>query len=342
MQGQNGTQAMKSNTPLIEKEVQDILIDMKDQTMKTVINLYTGPCKPPYLCDYIWSVQAVNRQGQPMGSNNGSSEPTMFFVSQYIIQLDSIKVLCTSKPGVYSFSYTISNVNPGTATLTNFAITSSVPAGATIGSFAPPIGTSIASGNQLTITGTINAATNLSNICIGAEITDAANNFWKASKDTCTPVLPCKCDVCDSVKIEVSPKDEIKLDTAGNIIQNNIITVTPKPVKSIKAELVYFEYKPESDDCMICNKDSKTYGNFIGATAGLVSPTIPFGHTVNWAPNGQMITNQAMNFVISMPPTVKCCAAQLKWCIRYVVTFDDCTVCTKLVCYTYNKKCDCK
>ena len=342
MQGQNGTQAMKSNTPLIEKEVQDILIDMKDQTMKTVINLYTGPCKPPYLCDYIWSVQAVNRQGQPMGSNNGSSEPTMFFVSQYIIQLDSIKVLCTSKPGVYSFSYTISNVNPGTATLTNFAITSSVPAGATIGSFAPPIGTSIASGNQLTITGTINAATNLSNICIGAEITDAANNFWKASKDTCAPVLPCKCDVCDSVKIEVNPKDEIKLDTAGNIILNNTITVTPKPVKSIKAELVYFEYKPESDDCMICNKDSKTYGNFIGATAGLVSPTIPFGHTVNWAPNGQMITNQAMNFVISMPPTVKCCAAQLKWCIRYVVTFDDCTVCTKLVCYTYNKKCDCK
>lgn len=342
MQGQSGTQAMKSNTPLIEKEFQDILIDMKDQTMKTVINLYTGPCKPPYLCDYIWSVQALNRQGQPMGSNNGSSEPTMFFVSQYIIQLDSIKVLCTSTPGVYSFSYTISNVNPGTANLTNFAITSSTPAGATMGSFAPPLGTSITSGNQLTITGTINAATNLSNICIGAEITDAANNFWKASKDTCTPVLPCKCDVCDSVKIEVNPKDEIKLDTAGNIIQNNTITVTPKPVKSIKAELVYFEYKPESDDCMVCNKDSKTYGNFISASTGIISPTIPFGHTVNWTPNGQMVTNQAMNFVISMPPTVKCCAAQVKWCIRYVITFSDCTVCNKLVCYSFNKKCDCK
>ena len=211
-----------------------------------------------------------------------------------------------------------------------------------MGTFTPPIGTSILSGNQLTITGTINAATNLSNICIGAEITDAVNSFWKASKDTCTPVLPCKCDVCDSVKIEVTPKGEIKLDTAGNIIQTNTITVTPKPIKNIKAELVYFEYKPESDDCMICNKDSKTYGNFIGASTGLVSPTIPFPHTVNWAPNGQMVTNQAIDFVISMPPTVKCCAAQVKWCIRYVVTFMDCTVCNKLVCYTYNKKCDCK
>jgi hypothetical protein len=331
MQGQNGSQAMRTNQPIVTKDVADI-------TEASISNIYTGPCKPPYLCDFIWNVQALNREGKLLGS----SEATMFFVSQYIIQLDSIKVLCTPKPGVYSFSYTISNVNPGTANLTNFAITSSVPAGATMGTFSPPLGTSISSGNQLTITGTINAAPNLSNICIGAEITDAANNFWKASKDTCTKVLPCKCDVCDSVKIDVTPKGDITLDTAGNIIQNNMITVSPKPVKNIKAELVYFEYKPESDDCMLCNKDSKTFGNFIGASAGIVSPTIPFGHTVNWAPNGQMVTNQALSFVISMPPTVKCCAAQVKWCIRYVVTFMDCTVCNKLVCYTYNKKCDCK
>ena len=335
MQGQNGQQAMKTNKPLIEREVKDV-------TELTVQGVITGPCKPPYMCDFIWNVEATVRQAGAAPKVIGTSNPTMFFASQYIIQLDSIKVLCTSKPGVYSFSYTISNVNPGTANLTNFAITSSVPAGATLGAFAPPIGTSIASGNQLTITGTINAATNLSNICIGAEITDAANNFWKASKDTCVKVLPCKCDVCDSVKIEINPKDEIKQDAAGNIIQNNTITVSPKQVKSIKAELVYFEYKPESDDCMICNKDSKTFGNFIGASTGLVSPTIPYGHTVNWAPNGQMVTNQNMGFVISMPPTVKCCAAQVKWCIRYVVTFMDCTVCNKLVCYTYNKKCDCK
>ncbi len=253
-----------------------------------------------------------------MGTKDGTSEPTMFFASQYIIQLDSIKVLCTSTPGVYSFSYTISNVNPGTANLTNFSITSSVPAGATMGTFAPPIGTSIASGNQLTITGTINAPTNLSNICIGAKITDVANNFWEASKDTCTPVLPCKCDVCDSVKIEVDPKEEIKLDALGNIIQNNTITVTTKPVKTVKAELVYFEYKPDSDDCMICNKDSKTYGNFIGASTGLVSPTIPFGHTVNWSPNGTN-DNQPGNWVCDQHATngeMLCCAGEVVYTIR--------------------------
>jgi hypothetical protein len=336
MQGQNGTQAMRSNQPIVTKDVDNI-------TEATVSDLYTGPCRPPYLCEFIWNVEATVRQQGAAPKIIGTSSPTTFSVApQYIIQLDSIKVLCTPTPGIYSFSYTISNVNPGTATLTNLAITSSVPAGATLGTFTPPIGTAINTGNQLTITGTINAALNLSNICIGAEITDVANNFWKASRDTCIPVLPCKCDVCDSVKIEVNPKGEITLDTAGNIIQNNTITVSPKPVKNIKAELVYFEYKPDSDDCMICNKDSKTYGNFIGASTGLVSPTIPFGHTVNWAPNGQMVTNQALNFVISMPPTVKCCAATVKWCIRYVVTFMDCTVCNTIVCYEYKKKCECK
>lgn len=108
MQGQNATQAMRTNKPIVTKDVADI-------TEATVGNIYTGPCKPPYLCDYIWNVQALNREGKPLGSNNGSSEPTMFMVSQYIIQLDSIKVLCTSTPGVYSFSYSLSNVNPGTA-----------------------------------------------------------------------------------------------------------------------------------------------------------------------------------------------------------------------------------
>lgn len=334
MQGQTGAQAMKAK-PLAERSV-------TDASQVTVAGILTGPCRPPYLCDFIWNVQAVNREGKAVGPNDGYSEPTMFFATQYIIQLDSIKVWCGNNPGQYNFSYTITNPNPGPANLTNFAVTSSVPAGATMGAFSPPLATSIAANSSLTITGTVNGSPNLSTLCLGAEITDAANTFWKASKDTCTPVLPCICTACDSVKIDVNPKGEIKLDTAGNIIQDNTITISPKPVKSVKAELVYFEYKPASDDCMVCNKDSRTYGNFINASSGLVSPTIPFGHTVLWSPNGQMVTNQALNFVISMPKTVKCCAANVKWCIRYVVTFMDCTVCNKLICYSFDKKCDCQ
>jgi hypothetical protein len=61
MQGQNGTQAMKSNTPIVEKKV----IDVNEASVQGIL---TGPCKPPYLCDFIWSVQAVNREGKSINS----------------------------------------------------------------------------------------------------------------------------------------------------------------------------------------------------------------------------------------------------------------------------------
>jgi hypothetical protein len=34
----------------------------------------------------------------------------------------------------------------------------------------------------------------------------------------------------------------------------------------------------------------------------------------------------------TLPPSAKCCVT-IRWCIRYVITFSDCTVCSKVVCY---------
>ena len=179
----------------------------------------------------------------------------------------------------------------------------------------------------------------MNNICIGAEITDNVNNFWKAAKDTCINVAPCKCNACDSVKIDIIQKD-ITFDANGQINLNTNITVSPKPVKSLKAELVYFEYKPENDDCMVCNKDSKTFGNFdkgtLGNTAGAGGGT----HSLAWnfSPPKNLSGGAAAAMIITVPPTVKCCDATIRWCIRYVVTFEDCTVCNKLVCYEKKKE----
>ncbi|MBK7434276.1 MAG: hypothetical protein IPI66_10475 [Chitinophagaceae bacterium] len=333
MEGQNGTQAMRSNQPIVTKDVDNL-------TETTVSGIYTGPCRPPYLCDFIWNVEALTRNAAGTAPKViASSAPTMFAVTQYIIQIDSIKVLCTNKPGVYSFTYTITNPNVGPATLNLFTVTSSVPAGASISAFTPPINTVIPAGNQLTITGTINAAVNLSNICIGAEIKDVGNAFWKASKDTCVNVGPCKCDACDSVKIDIVPK-EIKFDNNGNINQNISLNIGPKPVKSVKAELVYYEYKPESDDCMLCNKDSKTFGNFDNGTLGNTNGTGNGTHSMVWnfAPPQNLTGGTSASLTITVPPTVKCCDATIRWCIRYVVTFDDCTVCNKLICYEKKKE----
>ena len=73
MQGQNGAQAMATNQPIITKDVDNLT-----QTM--ISNLISGPCLAPYLCDYIWNVQALNREGKPVGGNNGMSEALNFNV----------------------------------------------------------------------------------------------------------------------------------------------------------------------------------------------------------------------------------------------------------------------
>lgn len=338
MQGQTSAAAIKNNQPLATLDVDgngtvDALTD------GLLMRLITGPCKPPYLCDFVWNVQAVNKEGHPVGSNEGTSEPTTFAVSQYIIQLDSIKVSCTAKPGVYSFSYTITNPNAGTAKLSNFVVTSSAPAGASITSFAPPLNTNIAPNAQLTITGTVTGSPSLNNICIGAEITDLVNTFWKAAKDTCINVAPCKCTACDSVKIDIVQKD-IKFDANGQINLTTNITISPKTVKSIRAELVYFEYKPENDDCMVCNKDSKTFGNFDNGTLANTPGAGGGTHSLDWSfsPPKNFGGGYPASMLITVPPTVKCCDATIRWCIRYVATFADCTVCNKLVCYEKKKE----
>jgi hypothetical protein len=55
MQGQNASQAMKTNQPVVTKDVDNM-------TEVTVSGIYTGPCRPPYLCDYVWSVDVVAKE----------------------------------------------------------------------------------------------------------------------------------------------------------------------------------------------------------------------------------------------------------------------------------------
>ncbi len=67
MQGQSGSQAMRSNQPIVTKDVDNI-------TETLVQGIYNGPCKPPYLCDFIWSVQAIDQKGVVLNESN----PTVF------------------------------------------------------------------------------------------------------------------------------------------------------------------------------------------------------------------------------------------------------------------------
>ena len=90
MQGQTGAQAMRTNQPIITKDVDNI-------TQAVVTNIITGPCKPPYLCDFVWNVQAVNKEGKTLGNNDGTSEASMFSANScdvnLILKLKSVECL---------------------------------------------------------------------------------------------------------------------------------------------------------------------------------------------------------------------------------------------------------
>ena len=87
MQGQTSAQAMRVNQPIITKDVDNM-------TQAVVNNIIDGPCKPPYLCDFIWNVQALNREGKPIGGNDGNSSPNTFSVNN-----NKLKTTPATDPG---------------------------------------------------------------------------------------------------------------------------------------------------------------------------------------------------------------------------------------------------
>ncbi len=58
MQGQNGSRAMKANQPIVTKDV----IDATEITT----GILTGPYKPPYMCDFVCSVQVLDASGNEL------------------------------------------------------------------------------------------------------------------------------------------------------------------------------------------------------------------------------------------------------------------------------------
>lgn len=101
MQGQNGTQAMRSNQPVQEKEVKNI-------TQASISNLYTGPCKPPYMCNFIWQVEAVDGQGKSIALG----EATSFSISEKDLTTNnSLTNISPSKEAVLDPKISLAGVN---------------------------------------------------------------------------------------------------------------------------------------------------------------------------------------------------------------------------------------
>lgn len=329
MQGQNGTQAMRSNQPIVTKDVDNI-------TQAVVNNLWTGPCKPPYLCDFIWSVQALNQAGHPLGKNEGTSDPYSFMVANndIDIEIDSVFVSCCIN-GVQNFYVKVKNNLASAAKITQLKIdkVNGYPNVVTFTSLAPPLSVNIPGNSSQSFTGTFKCIDSAKIFRFYAYAEDPSDNSI-IDTDQQPDTIHCACDACDEKKVafNIPSSNDIVINGNNTLTLNQPVTITTTPtklVKSIKAELVYFEFVPESEDCLPCNKESKTFGNFDNGT-----------HTQSWnyTPPKNFSSATTVSSTITLPPTVKCCDATIRWCIRYVVTFDDCTSCNKLVCYEKKKE----
>ena len=326
MQGQNGTQAMRSNKPIAEKDVINI-------TEASVSNLYTGPCKPLYLCDFIWQVQALNQEGQPACTKNeGKSEPYTFKILDDNIntKIDSVKVGCciNGKQSIYVKVGNLHLTNQAQVTAIRYRVNGTGPL-TTLSPVAPPLPFTINANSSQAFTGSINCVDSMKTIKFIVETiwpTDPDN----INNETAWDTLKCPCTACDEKNFTLNAPAPGNITISNNTITfNQPITVTTIPgatVKTIKAELVYFEMVPENDMCIPCNKDAATYGHFTNGT-----------NSMEW----NKPIPQSVNINITTPQLTPCCSAVFKWCIRYKIEITDkdgnCFTCNKLVCYEKKK-----
>ncbi len=397
MQGQNGTQAMKANQPIITKDVANI-------TQAVVTNIITGPCKPPYLCDFTWSIQALDKQEKPVGRNNGLSElfsfsikgkndnDTIPFTQKMMgganaeFKIDSATCL-KKENGLFKYHIWAHYENKNTS-LDNIFLNDNL-------AFAgypanPNPGTGLNLRNNIRIkTGSYNGALTMNDILEASSGTisnitplpasiftpallapNSIHNFqFDYSTPTNTPVQftyyglvddalrdkpnrntrneidslkypPCPCSACDEITITAPLTGPIQNNGSGSLSFTATVTASPKKVKRIKADLVYFDMKPTDENCLVCNKESNTFGNFNTATTSNpnFSGGITAGHSAQFDAVGNINISSGVpiNYTVSIPPLVSCCNATVNFCIRYIITFEDCTVCNVLVCYPYS------
>ena len=326
MQGQNGQQAMRTNKPYIEKEMVDV-------TETSVANLYTGPCKPPYLCDFVWQVQALTREGKPAcATNEGKSEPYTFKILDDNIntKIDSVKVGCCEK-GKQTIYVKVANLHPtnqAQVTAIKYRVNGTGPL-TTLSPTSPAIPFTIPANSSQAFTATINCVDSMKTMKFIVE-TNWPTDPDNINNETAWDTLKCACTACDEKNfIFTAPVPGNILVKNGAISFNQPVTISApgKTVSAIKAELVYFEMVPENDLCIPCNKDAATYGHFNNGT------------------NSQEWTKpipQQLNINLTTPLLTPCCSALFKWCIRYVVEMKDskdvCYTCNVLVCYEKKKE----
>jgi hypothetical protein len=268
-------------------------------------------------------VQAFTREGKPACSRNeGKSEAWTFKIQNNIdIQIDSVKVGCceNGKQSIYI------KVKNNLASSVNIVAVkykvNGVGASVTLSPISPTPPQLVAGNGSIVFTANIDCNPNINflKFLVDAEdVADPDNKETEVRSDT----LNCICNACKDIKIQPNEKDKPTVTSTG-ITQNINFVTGPAKVKTVKMDLVWFEFVPESDDCIVCTTPSAQMGNFTGGTINAVAGSGAGTHGLAWnfAPPKDMNGGVGLQYTISYPKMVACCSGKAKWCIRYTVTY---------------------
>ena len=142
MEGQTSSTAIKANEPFVTKDVENL-------TQAVISNLLNGPCRPPYLCEFVWNVDVLNIEGQVIaksgpsgfklsaagcGSNSDKLNITcgkiVNGIQTYNVSVSFINVAPTS--GGQTCSTTMNSISTSTGTISGISsLPVTVPSGGT-------------------------------------------------------------------------------------------------------------------------------------------------------------------------------------------------------------------
>lgn len=175
----------------------------------------------------------------------------------------------------------------------------------------------------------------------------------EVSSDVAVPLGLCPCDFCDGDKIIVKGKDSISYVGENGLRLIQEIDIPNTLVTQFKAEIVAFKYKPSNgnDQCIVCNKDDRTFGKLYGGYfpnvfANMATGVFPSNngdntsHTIGWWGKPPVkIDKKLVTLYISLPPASKlsCCGDEGEICIRYTFTDAECRSCSVLVCVPFKR-----
>ena len=185
----------------------------------------------------------------------------------------------------------------------------------------------------------------------------------------------CVCEVCDQWVIRTDKQPTINVHNAYGhpaymTISDHLQVQGSDPIKEVQADIAYFQYVSENDECLQCTPDDvakgkfftntpnrptnfrntpwKTYGEAYYRVDGVATQVsssqisnnnLMVANSINWLANvGQemdLSTPKPVRFDIGLPNQSKleCCKDLIKVCIRYTFVDKNCNICEKLVCY---------